>query len=58
MAANGSYNPSNDILTVTGDGLPHPVTSGTFPNANNPNEIATYTSVSYTHLTLPTIYSV
>lgn len=42
MAANGSYNPSNDILTVTGDGLPHPVTSGTFPNANNPNEIATY----------------
>ena len=43
MAANGSYNPSNDILTVTGDGLPHPVTSGTFPNANNPNEIATYT---------------
>ena len=43
MAANGSYNAVTDILTVTGDGLPTPVSSGTFPNANNPNTITAYT---------------
>ena len=43
MAANGSYNPSNDVLTVTGDGLPNPVAKGTFPNANNSNDVESYT---------------
>ena len=42
MAANGSYNSSNNVLTVTGDGLPSPVNSGTFPNANNSNTITSY----------------
>ena len=42
MAANGSYNSSNNVLTVTGDGLPNPVNSGTFPNANNSNTITSY----------------
>ena len=42
MAANGSYNSSNNVLTVTGDGLPTPVNSGTFPNANNSNTITSY----------------
>ena len=42
MAANGSYNSSNNVLTVTGDGLPFPVNSGTFPNANNSNTITSY----------------
>ena len=39
MAANATYNSSNNVLTVTGNGLPFPVTSGTFPNANNTNTI-------------------
>ena len=43
MAATGSYNAVTDILTVTGDGLPTPVSYGTFPNANNPNSVTSYT---------------
>ena len=43
MAANATYNSSNNVLTVTGNGLPFPVTSGTFPNANNTNTITSYT---------------
>ena len=31
------------MLTVTGNGLPTPVTNGTFPNANNANTISPYT---------------
>jgi len=42
MAANGSYNPGTDILTVTGDGMPTPVSKGTFPNDNNPNTATAY----------------
>ena len=43
MSAQGSYNPATDILTVTGDGLPHPVAKGTFPNENNLNDVSAYT---------------
>ena len=43
MAAQGSYNAATDVLTVTGDGMPHPVAKGTFPNANNLNEVSAYT---------------
>ena len=43
MAAEGSYNPATKVLTVTGNGLPTPVTNGTFPNANNANTISAYT---------------
>ena len=43
MAAEGSYNPATKVLTVTGNGLPTPVTNGTFPNANNANTISPYT---------------
>ena len=43
MAVNGSYNPATKALSVTGDGLPHPVTAGTFPNANNANTVSAYT---------------
>ena len=43
MAATGNYNAVTDILTVTGDGLPTPVSYGTFPNANNPNSVTSYT---------------
>jgi hypothetical protein len=39
MTATAEYNPSTNILTVTGDGLPTPVAYGTFPNANNPNTV-------------------
>ena len=42
MAATGSYNSSNNVRTVTGDGLPTPVNSGTFPNANNSNTLTSY----------------
>ena len=59
MAAEGTYNPATKILTVTGDGMPTPVSYGTFPNVSNPYTPTAYTfnhsfSVSYTHLTLPT----
>lgn len=43
MAAEGSYNPATKILTITGDGMPTPVSYGTFPNDNNPNTVAAYT---------------
>ena len=43
MSAQGSYNPATDILTVTGDGLPHPVAKGTFPNENNLNDVSAQT---------------
>ena len=43
MAATGSYNPGTKVLTVTGDGMPTPVSAGTFPNGNNANTIAAYT---------------
>ena len=36
MAAEGSYNPATKILTITGDGMPTPVSYGTFPNVSNP----------------------
>jgi len=39
MTATGSYNNATKILTVTGDGLPNPVSYGTFPNVNNPNQV-------------------
>ena len=39
MAATSSYNAGTKMLTVDGDGLPTPVTYGTFPNANNPNSV-------------------
>ena len=39
MAATSSYNAGTKMLTVDGDGLPTPVTYGTFPNANNPNAV-------------------
>ncbi|UNH61324.1 structural protein [Synechococcus phage S-SZBM1] len=37
MTATAEYNPATKILTVDGDGLPNPVSYGTFPNAYNPN---------------------
>ena len=111
MAATASFNNATKVITVASDGLPAPVSFGTFPNANNPNTVTeqdfdhdflyrggtfgntrTFDStqythdgylrtisisvndlvlftnnqideedhipVSYTHLTLPTIYSV
>ena len=39
MSATASYNPSTRILDVDGNGLPNPVTYGTFPNPNNPNTV-------------------
>jgi len=39
MTATASYVPATRILTVDGDGLPSPVSYGTFPNANNPNTV-------------------
>ena len=39
MAATSSYNQGTKIITVEGDGLPNPVTYGTFPNVNNPNNV-------------------
>ena len=43
MAAEGSYNPATKILTITGDGMPTPVSYGTFPNVSNPYTPAAYT---------------
>ncbi|BCU96851.1 MAG: hypothetical protein CM15mV13_3110 [uncultured marine virus] len=43
MAAEGSYNPATKILTITGDGMPNPVSYGTFPNVSNPYTPAAYT---------------
>lgn len=37
MTATAEYNPATKILTVDGDGLPDPISYGTFPNASNPN---------------------
>jgi len=39
MTATASYEPGTKQLTVTGDGLPTPVSYGTFPNQNNPNSV-------------------
>ena len=39
MTATASYNDSTKILTVSADGLPNPVSYGTFPNDNNPNTV-------------------
>ena len=39
MAATSSYNQGTKIITVDGDGLPNPVSYGTFPNVNNPNNV-------------------
>ena len=39
MTATASLNISTNQLQVTGDGLPSPVSYGTFPNANNPNRV-------------------
>ena len=39
MAATSSYNQGTKVITVDGDGLPNPVTFGTFPNVNNPNNV-------------------
>lgn len=39
MTATASYNDATKILTVSADGLPDPVSYGTFPNSNNPNTV-------------------
>jgi hypothetical protein len=39
MTATASYEAGTKQLTVTGDGLPDPVSYGTFPNQNNPNSV-------------------
>tara|TARA_B100002019_G_scaffold107149_1_gene92014 strand:- start:13764 stop:15368 length:1605 start_codon:yes stop_codon:yes gene_type:complete len=39
MTATAEYNAGTRNLTVDGDGLPNPVLYGTFPNANNPNQV-------------------
>ena len=39
MTATASYDSGTKILAVTGDGLPDPVSYGTFPNLNNPNSV-------------------
>jgi hypothetical protein len=39
MTATGSYNNATKTLTVISDGLPTPVSYGTFPNAYNPNQV-------------------
>jgi len=39
MTATASYNDATRILTVSADGLPDPVSYGTFPNDNNPNTV-------------------
>lgn len=39
MTATASYNDATKQLTVSADGLPDPVSRGTFPNAYNPNSV-------------------
>ena len=39
MAATASFNNATKIITVASDGLPRPVSFGTFPNENNPNTV-------------------
>ncbi len=39
MAATATYNPATRVLAVASDGLPRPVSYGTFPNNNNPNTV-------------------
>jgi len=39
MTATAEFNAATKILTIEGDGLPTPVSYGTFPNANNPNQV-------------------
>lgn len=39
MTATASYNNATRVLTVAADGLPAPVSYGTFPNLNNPNTV-------------------
>jgi len=39
MTATAIYESADRTLTVTGDGLPTPVSYGTFPNQNNPNSV-------------------
>jgi len=39
MAATASFNNATKVITVASDGLPAPVSFGTFPNANNPNTV-------------------
>ena len=39
MAATASYNQATKVITVESDGLPAPVSFGTFPNDNNPNTV-------------------
>ena len=43
MAATASFNNATKVITVASDGLPRPVSYGTFPNENNPNTVAAYT---------------
>ena len=39
MTATATYNSGTKVIAVTGDGLPDPVSYGTFPNLNNPNGV-------------------
>jgi len=39
MTATAEYNAGTRTITVDADGLPTPVLYGTFPNANNPNQV-------------------
>ena len=39
MTATASYNDATYVLTVSADGLPSPVSYGTFPNQFNPNSV-------------------
>ena len=39
MAATASFNNATKVITVASDGLPRPVSFGTFPNENNPNTV-------------------
>tara|TARA_B100001250_G_scaffold389390_1_gene388450 strand:- start:239 stop:1819 length:1581 start_codon:yes stop_codon:yes gene_type:complete len=39
MSATATYNPGTNILDISSNGLPSPVTFGSFPNLNNPNTV-------------------
>ena len=39
MTATASYNNATKVITVESNGLPAPVSFGTFPNDNNPNTV-------------------